>query len=75
MVCEQHDGLVSNIVEIKNDIRYIKELMLGNGKLGLTGRIQKLEFSLNSYSSFISRVLNIVQGVLIAVLIYLMIGK
>lgn len=74
MKCEVHDVVVTEIAEIKSDLRKIKEVLLGNGNVGVMGRIQRLEILSSGYTSVIFRVINIGQALLIAYLTYLVLG-
>lgn len=73
--CELHDVLVEDIKEVKEDVKKIREVLIGNGMPGLVGRIQKLEFIQGGFNATFFRILNIGQVLLVAYLTYKIVGK
>lgn len=73
--CELHDVLVEDIKEVKEDVKKIREVLIGNGMPGLVGRIQKLEFIQGGFNATFFRILNIGQALLVAYLTYKIVGK
>lgn len=70
MKCEIHNKMEEIIEEIKGDIKEIKKILLGNGNHGLINRISMLELKHQHWGSFISYLLNILQGIIVAYLTY-----
>ena len=70
MKCELHDGLEKTIEEIRFDIKEIKKVLLGNGAPGVIGRISMLELKHQSWGNAISYLLNILQGLVVAYLVF-----
>lgn len=63
--CPFHDDVIKDIQEINSNIREIKTIILGDGNNGIINRIVRLEVSGNNISSFLFRIMNIIEAILI----------